>query len=74
MKKFSKDEIPDFEFQHAVKKPIPVKFFQVEESFEVETMEGIMKGKKGDYLILGINGEMYPVDKKIFLMTYEVIK
>jgi len=41
------------------------------ESFEVKTLEGIMKGKTGDYLVRGIAGEIYPVDRYIFLKTYE---
>lgn len=49
-----------------MKKPIPVKCIQLEEPFEVETMEGIMQGKAGDWLIVGIHGEMYPIDKTIF--------
>lgn len=74
LKKFSKNEIPDLEFQKAIKKPIPVKCIQINEPFEVETIEGIMKGKKVDYLIVGIHGDMYPIDQEIFLKTYDVVK
>jgi hypothetical protein len=31
-----------------------------------------MKGKKGDYLIVGIHGEMYPIDNEIFKKTYDI--
>lgn len=72
MKKFKKGEIPDLKFSQAVKKPIPVKCIQIEEPFEVETMEGIMQGKAGDWLIVGIHGEMYPIDKTIFKKTYDI--
>jgi len=54
------------------KKPISVRCLQMDEPFEVETLEGTMKGKKGDYLIRGIKGEFYPCDKQIFEETYEV--
>lgn len=74
MKKFKKGEVPDLEFQKAMKKPIAIKCFKVDEDFEVETMEGVMKGKKGDYLIVGINGEMYPVDSEIFVKTYDIVQ
>ena len=37
-------------------------------------MEGLMKGKKGDWLIIGIHGEMYPIDQEIFQKTYELLK
>lgn len=43
------------------------------EGFIVRTLEGWMKGKPGDYLVIGIKGEKYPVDKEIFEETYEVI-
>ena len=39
--------------------------------FEVETLEGLMKGKKGDYLMRGVEGEYYPCDRAIFEKTYE---
>lgn len=53
-----------------VKKPIPIEVFQVEGEFIVETLEGKMKGKKNDYLIIGVEGEPYPCDRKIFEKTY----
>lgn len=70
---FKKGEVPDYNFQLAVKKPIPIKCFQVNEPFTVETMEGPMQGKAGDYLMVGIKGEAYPCDKEIFHETYEII-
>lgn len=71
---FKKQEIPAFEFQLAIKKPIPVKCIQIKEPFKVETMEGVLEAKAGDYLMIGIEGEMYPCDRKIFHDTYEIIK
>ena len=73
MKVFQKDNVPAVEFKKAVKKPIPIQFVQVNEPFKVETMEGIMEGKAGDYLIVGVRGEMYPCDKEIFEETYDVV-
>lgn len=73
MKRFKKDEIPDLKFHKAVKKPIPVRCIQIDEPFEVETMEGVLKGKKDDYLIVGIQNEMYPIDKDIFFKTYDIV-
>lgn len=66
--------IPELSFQNAIKKPIPVKCIQIDEPFIVETMEGLMKGKAGDYLIVGVKGEAYPCDKEIFEETYEIVK
>lgn len=40
----------------------------------VETLEGIMSCNKGDYIIIGVRGEIYPCAKEIFEETYEEIK
>jgi patatin-like phospholipase/acyl hydrolase len=72
IERFTKGRIPDLDFQEAVKKPIPVRCKQMAEDFEVETMEGTLRGKAGDYLMVGVNGEMYPIDKEIFEKTYDV--
>lgn len=73
MLQFKRGEIPAFTFREAVKKPIPVRCIQLQEPFQVETMEGLMQGKAGDYLIIGIKGEMYPCDKAIFEETYDLL-
>lgn len=39
--------------------------------FSVQTLEGTMEGKAGDWLMVGVNGEMYPCDAEIFIKTYE---
>lgn len=41
------------------------------EDFEVKTLEGLMKGKAGDYLATGIQGEQWPIKKNIFEKTYK---
>jgi hypothetical protein len=71
---FSKDSIPEFKFKKAIKKPIAIRCIQIDEPFSVETLEGTMKGKKGDWLMVGVSGEMYPCDQQIFEKTYDVIK
>ncbi len=57
-----------------IKKQIPIEAIQINEPFEVETIEGLMKGKQGDFLMRGVNGEYYVCDKNIFNQTYESIK
>jgi flagellar motor switch protein FliG len=37
----------------------------------IETLEGVMKASRGDYIIQGVNGELYPCKPDIFLKTYE---
>tara|TARA_R110002073_G_scaffold271828_2_gene435380 strand:- start:7022 stop:7246 length:225 start_codon:yes stop_codon:yes gene_type:complete len=71
---FKKDNIPNLKFKKAIKKPIPIQCIQIDEPFTVETIEGIMKGKKGDWLMVGISGEMYPCDNAIFERTYNLTK
>ena len=39
---------------------------------EIETLEGVMVGNYGDYIIRGVKGEIYPCKPDIFEMTYEV--
>lgn len=43
------------------------------DGFVVTTKEGRIKGKFGDYLIIGVDGEKYPCDKDIFEKTYDII-
>jgi len=40
----------------------------------VNTLEGNVMVRDGDYLIKGIMGEFYPCKPDIFELTYEVIK
>lgn len=72
MLKFSSHNLPTLDFKTAVKKPIPIKCLQIDEPFEVETMEGRLQGKKGDWLMVGVDGEVYPCDQEIFKKTYEL--
>ena len=39
---------------------------------EINTLEGTMIAKAGDYIIRGVNGEIYPCKADIFEKTYEV--
>ena len=52
------------------KRPLKIQAKQMTRTFKVKTLEGTMKGKKGDYLVIGIKGERYPVNKDIFEKTY----
>jgi len=37
----------------------------------IETLEGKMRANLGDWIIRGVNGEIYPCKPDIFLKTYE---
>lgn len=39
----------------------------------IPTLEGVMKFNRGDLLITGVNGEIYPCKQEIFEKTYEVL-
>jgi hypothetical protein len=40
---------------------------------EIKTLEGTMRGEYDDYLICGIQGELYPCKSAIFERTYEAV-
>lgn len=40
----------------------------------IETLEGKMKGGYGDYIIKGVEGEIYPCKPDIFHKTYEEVE
>lgn len=37
----------------------------------IHTLEGVMRADKGDWVIKGVNGELYPCKPDIFEKTYE---
>lgn len=74
MLEFDSHTISDLKFLEAIKKPIPIKCIQIHEPFKVETLEGVMLGKSGDWLMVGVQGELYPCAKEIFEKTYNILK
>lgn len=40
----------------------------------IDTLEGVIYAKTGDYIIKGIKGEFYPCKPDIFEMTYEKVE
>lgn len=73
MLKFNANNKPDLNFKRAVKKPIPIECVQINEPFKIETMEGVLTAKKGDWLMVGVQGELYACDDAIFKQTYTII-
>jgi len=47
------------------------KIIEYADKFCVETLEGLMKGNPGDWIIQGVRGEIYPCQPDIFAATYE---
>lgn len=40
-------------------------------SAEIRTLEGVMRAEKGEYVIKGVKGELYPCKPDIFDATYD---
>lgn len=38
---------------------------------DIQTLEGIMRGRNGDWIIKGVKGEFYPCKPDVFAATYE---
>ena len=54
------------------KRPLVVRATQMREDFRVDSLEGNYKqGKAGDYLVRGIDGELYICDRDIFERSYD---
>jgi hypothetical protein len=75
--KFYVDNIPDWFMDKVTSNQIKLqncdfKKYSINEAYcEIETLEGVMRGNGGDYIIKGINGEIYPCKPDIFAKTYE---
>lgn len=57
----------------ALKKPIPITACEIDEAFTVETTEGVMTGRAGDWLMQGIRGELYICPADVFEQSYDVL-
>lgn len=53
------------------KKPVVIQAYQTDCIEYIETLEGTMKAEIGDWIVIGIQGERYPVKPDIFAATYE---
>jgi hypothetical protein len=58
------------------KKPVIVKAYKYKgsEPLFIETLEGRMCALPGDWVITGVNGELYPCKDDIFRKTYEPVE
>jgi len=63
-------------WRKARKKPVIVEFREVNGKVElIKTREGeLFAIADQDYIIRGVEGEIYPIKKEIFDKTYEIIK
>lgn len=56
------------------KKPIVIEAVQLTRPMTVHTLEGVMTGNIGDWLITGIEGEQYFCKDSVFKSTYERVE
>ena len=61
------------EFKKYRKIPVTIEAYQTDKEMEIETLEGTMKANKGDFIIRGVKGELYPCKEDIFYETYEKV-
>lgn len=43
------------------------------DAIEIRTLEGTMRGDRADWIIEGVQGELYPCKPDIFFATYEAV-
>lgn len=55
------------------KKPLVIEAQRMDKAFSVETLEGVMTGNPGDYLITGVKGEQYPCAADVFEASYDPV-
>lgn len=53
------------------KKPIVIRAVELTEKVRIVTREGELTAEPGDFLIEGVQGEVYPCGREIFFATYE---
>ena len=62
--------IDESKFEKYVKIPVEIEAYQTDVELEIETLEGVMKANKSDWIIRGVKGELYPCKPDVFDMTY----
>ena len=53
------------------KRPVVISAYRTAEQVEIETWEGTMTAEPGDWIIRGVQGELYPCEDSIFKETYQ---
>lgn len=71
--RFGVDNVPEWCEDAVLQGWYPVRDEHGKQLFGVmiNTLEGVMAAYSGDYIVKGVNGEIYPVKADIFEKTYE---
>ena len=65
-------EVTEWTKEALAKSPSQIgSFFRMGHSVSIHTLEGTMMASPGDYIIRGVNGELYPCKPDIFEKSYE---
>lgn len=72
MDKTGKYDIPDWAVK-AIDTGVLSISDDAEGTIAVKTLEGVMTAHIGDYIIQGVNGELYPCRADIFVKTYDIV-
>ena len=56
------------------KKSVVIEAYQTDIEFDIFTLEGTLHASIGDYIITGIQGEIYSCKPDIFEAIYEEVK
>lgn len=74
MRKIKSGNIDESKFEDFQKIPVTVSAYRTDEEVEIETLEGVMKADRGDWIIRGVKGELYPCKNDVFEMTYKKVE
>lgn len=66
-------KIEEDKFEKFEKIPVVIEAYQTDKEVFIDTLEGTMKADKGDWIIKGVKGELYPCKPDVFEMTYEKV-
>ncbi|UPI11864.1 hypothetical protein [Bacillus phage SBSphiJ6] len=71
---FNVDPTPDWFIEKTNSREIVIGYEMDSVFCMIPTLEGTMCGSEGDYIIRGVQGEIYPCKADIFEATYEKVE
>jgi hypothetical protein len=66
-------DFDDVTWKPARKKPVEVEYADPDERTVIHTREGRIIADDGDYVIRGVDDEIYPISVEIFHKTYDAL-